>query len=165
MNDTQWNKSGDWAYANNGSNYSFPKQLYLKFRVNGINYLDTILLSNSYISSTQVNKDTLDSNDYYITAKWNHNLLSASPFNFMSIMVDNGLIGAKYYHSYPNYNDFSESPQFPDGHIDLYDQFSPANDSFAVHIINYDFIMPIILTDVAFKIKDDYAIITEYDVF
>ena len=128
-----------WTYANmsytrNSADTSlvYPQFIVVRYVVNSADtFADTVPLSTAvpYINSFRSQKDTsADSNLYTLT--WDNSYLGSAIYSYMEIYIDNGIIGAEYYESYPNYCSCPENVGF-EGYRKMYGRFEPEDNTFS----------------------------------
>jgi hypothetical protein len=95
--------------------------------------MDTIPIDSAsvFIKTVSFQRAIKDATTYNYIVNWDISALLDYYAPYMTIAIDNGVVGAEYYKSYPNYGNFPETPQPPEGYTTMYGRFKPADSTFS----------------------------------
>ncbi len=130
----------------------YPHFVVVRYRLNKNDFLtDTIQINPAieFINTSTISKVAINSDTFIFSATWNATILNQYYAPYMVIAIDNGLVGAEYYESHPNFDNLPETPQPPEGYKTMYARFNPEDNAFSFQ--SYQNLMPFMRTTYTIK--------------
>lgn len=124
---------GEPVYIREKKDSDYPHAIVIRYRVNKNKFItDTALIDpvNTFKKSVTFDKKTVDSTTFTYDVSWSKSAISSDYAPYMTIAIDNGIVGAEYFESHPNYDNMPETPQFPEGYRWMYGRYKTEDGTF-----------------------------------